>query len=90
MGDDEAKVLEQAKKLPFSERLVFTNWKARVSAYEDVSKIAASAYDASNPALKDFGTEAFAVFASASVDLAHRFSFRCFATHVVTASHPLL
>ena len=56
MGDEEARLLEQAKKLPWSERLVHANWRARVQAYEDVNKVAASSYDATNPALKDFGT----------------------------------
>lgn len=55
MGDEEAKVLEAAKKLPWEERLSHKNWKARVAAYSDVSDIAGKAYDGSNPALKEFG-----------------------------------
>lgn len=55
MADDEGKLLDAARKAPWDERLTHKNWKARVEAYSDVAKFASTSFDASHPALKEFG-----------------------------------
>lgn len=53
--EDEAKLLQDAKRLPFEDRLTHKHWKVRSEAYADVTKEAQWAENASSGVLKDFG-----------------------------------
>ena len=55
MADDDSALLEQAKALPFGERLTHKHWKARNEAYLEVTKEAVWAENANADLLKEFG-----------------------------------
>jgi hypothetical protein len=57
MADDEAKVLEQAKKLPLAERVAHANWKARSAAWEDIKKSCDSLFNDGDPVLDQYGAQ---------------------------------
>lgn len=53
--EDEAKLLQEAKSLPFAERLTHKHWKVRSEAYLDVTKEAVWAENVTGGILKEFG-----------------------------------
>lgn len=53
--EDEAKLLQEAKSLPFCDRLTHKHWKVRSEAYLDVTKEAVWAESTSSGILKEFG-----------------------------------
>ncbi|CAM6101171.1 unnamed protein product [Calypogeia fissa] len=54
MAEDE-KLLKEAKKLPWEERLAHKNWKVRVDANSDISALCDSISDPKDQRLKEFG-----------------------------------
>lgn len=54
-GEDEVKLLADAKKLHISDRVAHTNWKVRSAAYEDIIKACDGIYDESDPLLNEYG-----------------------------------
>lgn len=55
MGDDEAKVLADAKKLSYSDRVAHKNWKVRSEAFEDVRTGCSRASGASDTIVQQAG-----------------------------------
>jgi cytoskeleton-associated protein 5 len=55
MADDEVRLLAEAKKLPMSERVTHTNWKARNAAYEDIKQACQRVYEDTDPCLSEYG-----------------------------------
>lgn len=53
--EDEAKLLQDAKSLPFGDRLTHKHWKVRSEAYLDVTKEAVWAENTASGVLKEFG-----------------------------------
>ncbi|KAJ7532598.1 hypothetical protein O6H91_13G011700 [Diphasiastrum complanatum] len=54
MSEDE-KILKEAKKLPWEERLAHKNWKVRNDANIDLASLCDSILDPKDPRLKEFG-----------------------------------
>lgn len=55
MADDEVKLLAEAKKWPYSERIAHGSWKVRAAAYDDIRAACAGIYDDTDPLLADLG-----------------------------------
>lgn len=54
MSEDE-KLLKEAKKLPWEDRLLHKNWKVRNDANIDLAALCDSIADPKDPRLRDFG-----------------------------------
>ncbi|KAG9448425.1 hypothetical protein H6P81_014553 [Aristolochia fimbriata] len=55
MLSEDEKLLKEAKKLPWGERLLNKNWKVQNDAYIDVASLLDSINDQKDPRLRDFG-----------------------------------
>lgn len=55
MADDESKVLAEAKKLPWGERVEHKNWKVRSEAFEDLQSAYGRAFNSSDPVFQETG-----------------------------------
>jgi hypothetical protein len=55
MADDEAKVLADAKKLGFEERVEHKNWKVRSEAFEDIRTACTRAFSSSDQIFSQAG-----------------------------------
>lgn len=58
MSEDE-KLLKEAKKLPWEDRLSHKNWKVRNEANTDLASICESIADPKDPCLRAFGELGF-------------------------------
>lgn len=54
MSEDE-KLLKEAKKLPWEDRLTHKNWKVRNDANIDLAELCGSITDPKDPRLREFG-----------------------------------
>ena len=54
MAEDE-KILKDAKKLPWEDRLAHKNWKVRNEANVDLASVCDSITDPKDPRLREFG-----------------------------------
>lgn len=52
---EEEKLLKEAKRLPWIDRLSHKNWKVRNDANVDLAALLASIADSKDPRLRDFG-----------------------------------
>lgn len=52
---EEEKLLKEAKKLPWEDRLVHKNWKVRNEANLDLAAVCDSITDPKDPRLREFG-----------------------------------
>ena len=57
MSTEDDKLLKEAKKLPWDERLLHKNWKIRNDANIDLAAVCDSITDPKDPRLRDFGTD---------------------------------
>lgn len=55
MSTEDEKLLKEAKKLPWDERLLHKNWKVRNDANIDLASVCDSIMDPKDPRLKEFG-----------------------------------
>ncbi|KAG9440986.1 hypothetical protein H6P81_016840 [Aristolochia fimbriata] len=55
MSSEDEKLLKEAKKLPWDERLLHKNWKVRNDANIDLASLLDSINDPKDPRLRDFG-----------------------------------
>ncbi|XP_058079545.1 protein MOR1-like [Magnolia sinica] len=55
MSTEDEKLLKEAKKLPWEERLLHKNWKVRSDANIDLAALCESISDPKDPRLRDFG-----------------------------------
>lgn len=55
MSTEDEKLLKEAKKLPWEERLLHKNWKVRNDANIDLAALCDSITDPKDPRLKEFG-----------------------------------
>ncbi|KAJ3669121.1 hypothetical protein LUZ60_011071 [Juncus effusus] len=55
MASEEEKLLKEAKKLPWEQRLLHKNWKVRSEANIDLASLCDSITDPKDPRLKEFG-----------------------------------
>ncbi|MQM08162.1 hypothetical protein Taro_041013 [Colocasia esculenta] len=55
MSTEDEKLLKEAKKLPWEERLLHKNWKVRNDANIDLAILCDSITDPKDPRLRDFG-----------------------------------
>ncbi|KAJ4907051.1 Protein MOR1 [Raphanus sativus] len=55
MADAEEKLLKEAKKLPWEDRLAHKNWKVRNEANVDLASVCDSITDPKDPRLREFG-----------------------------------
>ncbi|GMH42322.1 hypothetical protein BSKO_10241 [Bryopsis sp. KO-2023] len=53
--NDDSKLLEDAKKLPMSQRVEHKNWKVRVAAYEDIKSTCSKVMGDDDPVLSEYG-----------------------------------
>ena len=60
MAEDE-KILKDAKKLPWEDRLAHKNWKVRNEANVDLASVCDSITDPKDPRLRDFGELGFLI-----------------------------
>lgn len=56
MSTEDEKLLKEAKKLPWDERLLHKNWKVRNDANIDLAAVCDSITDPKDSRLRDFGT----------------------------------
>lgn len=54
-SDDQAKILEDAKKLPFADRVAHKSWFVRAAAYEDIGAACKKALDPEDPIFSEVG-----------------------------------
>jgi cytoskeleton-associated protein 5 len=54
---DEATAIQEAKKLPWVDRLAHTNWKVRSAAFDDINVACNGVYDENDPCLHEFGAK---------------------------------
>jgi alpha-N-acetylglucosamine transferase len=54
--NDEQKVLADARKLPYSERVAHKNWKVRSEAYESIASTCSRAFSENDECFYEFGT----------------------------------
>lgn len=59
MSTEEEKLLKDAKKLPWDDRLLHKNWKVRSDANIDLAALCDSIMDPKDPRFRDFGNLAF-------------------------------
>ena len=57
MAEDDGRVLKEAEKLPISDRVTHSNWKARVAAFEHIAVECKRIYDEADPLLSEFGEQ---------------------------------
>lgn len=55
MSTEDEKLLKEAKKLPWEERLLHKNWKVRNDANIDLASVCDSIMDPKDSRLKEFG-----------------------------------
>ena len=55
-SNDNDKIAEAAKKLPFSERVVHKSWFVRAAAFEDLGAACKKALDPEDPIFSEAGT----------------------------------
>lgn len=55
MSSEEEKLLKEAKKLPWDDRLFHKNWKVRNEANIDLAALCDSITDPKDPRLREFG-----------------------------------
>ncbi len=55
MAEDETRLLQEAKKLPWEDRLAHKNWKLRNDAYIDMASLLNSISDPKDSRLNTFG-----------------------------------
>lgn len=55
MATEDEKLLKDAKKLPWDERLLHKNWKVRNDANIDLAAVCDSITDPKDPRLREFG-----------------------------------
>lgn len=55
MSTEEEKLLKEAKKLPWEDRLLHKNWKVRNEANIDLAAFCDSITDPKDPRLREFG-----------------------------------
>lgn len=55
MAEGEEKLLKDAKKLPWEDRLAHKNWKVRNEANVDLASVCDSITDPKDPRLREFG-----------------------------------
>lgn len=55
-SSDEARMLEEAKALPLSERVSHSSWKVRSEAYVDIKESCDAAFSSEDPMLLSAGT----------------------------------
>lgn len=58
MSEDE-KLLKEAKKLPWEDRLMHKNWKVRNDANIDLAAVCDSISDSKDPRFREFGKLGF-------------------------------
>lgn len=62
MSSEEEKLLKEAKKLPWEDRLGHKNWKVRNEANVDLASVCDSITDPKDSRLRDFGEFLYLVF----------------------------
>lgn len=62
MSAEDEKLLKEAKKLPWEDRLGHKNWKVRNEANVDLASLFDSITDPKDPRLRDFGEFLYLVF----------------------------
>jgi len=62
MSTEDEKLLKEAKKLPWEDRLGHKNWKVRNEANVDLASVFDSITDPKDPRLRDFGEFLYLVF----------------------------
>jgi len=55
MSSEEEKLLKEAKKLPWEDRLSHKNWKVRNEANIDLASLCDSITDPKDPRIREFG-----------------------------------
>lgn len=65
MAEEENRILADARKLPYAERVLHKNWKARSEAYEGIQAACERAITAKDECFAEFGKH-LRVFASLS------------------------
>lgn len=69
---DEEKVLADARKLPFSERVASKNWKVRSEAYENIASACKRALSETDACFDEFGTwESYCIEYKATIVSSH-------------------
>lgn len=77
MSTEDEKLLKEAKKLPWEERLLHKNWKVRNDANIDLASVCDSIMDPKDSRLKEFG-EIYSPFSFILMNLQSVCSFNPF------------
>lgn len=83
MSSEEEKLLKEAKKLPWDDRLFHKNWKVRNEANIDLAALCDSITDPKDPRLREFGKKCPGRLFLIMCDLVLRFLFSQFFCFVV-------
>lgn len=59
MSTEDEKLLKEAKKLPWEDRLTHKNWKVRNDGNIDLAAVCDSITDPKDPRLREFGEDLF-------------------------------
>lgn len=57
MADDQAKILEDAKKLPYEARVAHKSWFVKAAAFEDIGNECKKALDSNATIFHDTGNQ---------------------------------